>query len=105
MDIKYLSLCEWVQWDLMILDHINTSINMADNLTKAFQPTLFHHHANFLLEHIPPTYSPAYKSIVGNFSNHTPNIDPFVPESFTTPLTAAAARVHAPIKADYQLNP
>ncbi len=98
MDIKYFSLCEWVERNLMIIDHIDTSINMVDHLTKALQPTLFHCHANFLLGHIPPTYSPVYKSIFGNFPNHTPNIDLFIPESFTTPLTAAAAQVRALIK-------
>jgi hypothetical protein len=51
---------------------------MADHLTKALQPTLFHHHADFLLGHIPPSYSPVYKSTVGNFPNCTPNIDLFV---------------------------
>jgi hypothetical protein len=38
-------------------------------------------------------------------SYDTPNIDKFVPESFTTPLIAATAQVHVPIGADYQLNP
>ncbi len=42
IDIKYFSLCDWVEQDLMILDRIDTSINMADHLTKALQPTLFH---------------------------------------------------------------
>jgi hypothetical protein len=105
IDIKYFSLCEWVERDLMILDQINTSINMVDHLTKALQPTLFHCHADFLLGHIPPTYSPLYMSIIGDFPNHTPKIDLFVPASFTTPITTAAARVYAPIKSDYQHNP
>ncbi len=89
----------------MILDQIDTSINMANHLTKALQPTLFHCHADFLLGHIPPTYSPLYTSITGDFPNHTPKIDLFVPASFTTPITAAAAQVYAPIKSDYQHNP
>ena len=55
IDIKYFSLCDWVERDLMILERIDTSINMADHLTKALQPTLFHRHADFLLGHIPPT--------------------------------------------------
>jgi hypothetical protein len=93
MDIKYFCLCEWVECNLMILGRIDT-----------LQPTLFYCYADILLGHIPSTYSPVYKSIVGDFLNHTPNIDLFVPESFTTPLTAAAARVHTLIKADYQHN-
>jgi hypothetical protein len=64
---------------------------MADHLTKELQPTLFHYHADFLLGHIPPTYSPLYTSIIGDFPNHTPKIDLFVPASLTTPITAAAA--------------
>jgi hypothetical protein len=105
IDIKYFSLCDWVERDLMLLDRIDTSINMADHLTKALQPTLFHRHANFLLGHIPPTYSPVYQSIIGHFPTHTPNVDLFVPTSFTTPLTAHAARTYAPLKEDFQHNP
>ncbi len=97
IDIKYFSLCEWVERSPMILGQIDTSINMADHLTKALQPTLFHRHADFLLSHIPPTYSPLYTSIIGDFPNHTPKIDLFIPASFTAPITAAAARVYAPI--------
>ncbi len=98
IDIKYFSLCDWIERDLMILDRIDTSINMADHLTKALQPTLFHRHADYLLGHIPPTYSPVYQSIVGLLPNNTPNIDKFNPTSFTTPLTARAARIYAPLK-------
>jgi hypothetical protein len=43
--------------------------------------------------------------MIGNFPNHSPNIDLFVPPSFTTPLTAQAARVYTPHKDDYQHNP
>jgi hypothetical protein len=88
IDIKFFSLCDWVECNLMLLNRIDTSINMADHLTKALQPILFHRHANFLLSHIPPTYSPIYKSIIGDFPNHSPNIDFFVPAFFTPPLTA-----------------
>jgi hypothetical protein len=35
INIKYFSLCDWVKQDLMLLDCIDTSINMADHLTKA----------------------------------------------------------------------
>jgi hypothetical protein len=75
----------------MLLNCIDTSIKMADHLTKALSPILFHRHANFLLGHIPPTYSPVYMSIIGDFPHHSPKIDKFVLASFTTPLTAAAA--------------
>ncbi len=105
IDIKYFSLCKWVEWDLVILDRIDTSINMADHLTKALQPILFHWHADFLLGHVPPMYSPLYHSIVGTYTNHSIDLDLYVPESFTTPITAAAARVYAPTPADYQHSP
>ena len=105
IDIKFFSLCDWVERDLMILERIDTSINMADHLTKALQPTLFHRHADYLLGHIPPTYSPVHKSIVGLLPNYTPNIDKFTPTTFTTPLTARAARIYAPLKEDFQHNP
>jgi hypothetical protein len=49
MDIKYFSICEWIECDLILLDLIDTSINMSDHLTKALQPILFHHHGDFLL--------------------------------------------------------
>ena len=105
IDIKYFSLCNWVERDLMLLERIDTSIYMADHLTKALSPTLFHRHANFLLGHIPPTYLPVYLSLVGLLPNHTPNVDKFIPNSFTTPITARAARTFAPLTKDIQNNP
>ncbi len=89
----------------MLLDCINTLINMANHLMKALQPILFHRHANFLLGHVPPMYSPIYKSTVGSLINQQINIDLFVPKTFTTPLTPAAARVYAPLKDDYHDSP
>jgi hypothetical protein len=70
IDIKFFSLCEWVEHDLMLLDRIDTSINMADHLTKALSPILFHRHTDFLLGHIPPPYSPVHKSIIGDYPDH-----------------------------------
>jgi len=105
IDIKYFSLCEWVERDLILLDRIDTSINMSDNLTKSLQTLLFHRHADFILGHIPPTYSPVYSDLVGSYSNHTIDVDRFTPHSFTTPLTATAARIYAPIKEDYAYSP
>jgi hypothetical protein len=105
INIKYFLLCDWVERDLIILDRIDTSINMADHLTKALQPTLYHRHADFLLGHVPPAYSPLCMSMIGDFPNQTPNIDKYIPPSFTTPLTARAARVYTPLKVDYQDTP
>ena len=89
----------------MFLERIDTSLNMSENMTKGLQTILFHCHTDFILGHVPPMYSPVYDAIVGRFSNHTLDIDHFVPPSFTTPLTAVTAQVHAPILSDYKHNP
>jgi hypothetical protein len=65
MDIKYFSLSEWVERDLMLLEHIDTSINLADHFTKGLQTALFHHHAEFILGHIPLVYLPATDQLLG----------------------------------------
>ena len=105
MDIKYFSLSEWVERDLMLLARIDTSINLADHFTKGLHSALFHRHADFILGHIPPAYSPVYRSIIGSYARNDAYLDKFVPSSFTTPTTAAAARVHAPLLSDYADNP
>jgi hypothetical protein len=89
----------------MLLERIDTSINLADHFTKSLQPALFHRHADFILGHIPPAYSPVYHSIIGLYAGNDDYLDKFVPSSFTTPLTAAAARVHTPLQSDYADNP
>jgi hypothetical protein len=105
MDIKYFSICEWVDRDLMHLEQIDTSINMSDHFTKALTRALFHQHADFLLGHVPPMYSPVYHSIVGLYTDEKATFEQFVPESFTTPMCAAAAWVQAPLPEDYADNP
>jgi hypothetical protein len=105
IDIKYFSICEWIERDIMILERIDTTINMTYHLTKGLSRSLFHRHADFLLGHVPPVYSPVYKTIIGSYSTDQVEIDRFVPLSFTTPITAAAARVCAPILEDYSRNP
>ncbi len=97
MDIKYFLLCEWVERDLMHLKWINTKINMADHLTKGLTHALFHRHVDFHLGHIPPLYSPVYQSIVRTYTDQFVNIEQYVPDSFTTPMCTAAAKVHAPL--------
>ena len=89
----------------MHLERIDTSINMSDHFTKSLQRALFHRHADFLLGHVPPMYSPVYHAIVGMYTNDTSSFEHFVPESFTTPMCAAAARVHALLPEDYADNP
>ena len=105
IDIKYFSICEWIERDLMILERIDTTINMSDHFTKGLSRALFHRHADYLLGHIPPAYSPIYKSTIGTYTNQHVDLETFVPFSFTTPMTAAAARVYAPLIEDYLGNP
>jgi hypothetical protein len=33
IDIKYFALCDWIEWDLLLLEQIDTFINPADHLT------------------------------------------------------------------------
>jgi hypothetical protein len=105
MDIKYFLLCKWVEHDLMHLKRINTKINMADHLIKGLTRALFHRHADFLLGHIPPLYSPVNQSIVGTYTDQFSNIKLHISESFTTPMCTAAARIHALLLEDYVGNP
>jgi hypothetical protein len=79
----------------MYLECIDTTINISDHLTKGLSWALFHRHADFLLGHVPLVYSPIYKSLFGTYTNHHVDVDTFIPSSFTTPMTAAAARVYA----------
>ncbi len=87
IDIKYFALCEWVERDLIHLKRIDTSINIADHLTKPLSKVLFHWDANFLLGHIPPKYSPVHSHAITTYGNTFMDIDKFVPTLFTTPTT------------------
>ena len=105
IDIKYFALCDWIERDLIILERIDTSINPADHLTKILTRVLFHRHADFLLGHIPPRYSPVYQQAITTYGDNYKDVDNFVPESFTTPMTARAARIFAPQIEDIRGNP
>jgi hypothetical protein len=104
INIKYFSLCKWVEHILMLLERIDTSMNMSDHMTKDLQTILFHCHANFILDHVPLMYSPVYEFIVGTYTNHTVDIDHYFLPTFTTSTTAAATSVYAPILSNYQEN-
>jgi hypothetical protein len=70
---------------------------MADHfLIKNPARTLFHHHADYLLSHVPPAYSPIYQSATGTYTDSFPTAETYVPDSFTAPICATAAGVHAP---------
>ncbi len=105
MDIKYFALCNRVEQDLLILDRIDTQINLADPFTKALEHAALHRHVDFILGHNPPWYSPIYSKSIGTYTDNHTGIADYVPESFTTPLCAAAPRIHAPLPEDYLGNP
>ena len=77
----------------MMLERIDTRINMSDHFTKGLSWALFHQHADYSLGHIPPVYLPIYKSTIGTYTDQPVNLGKNVPLSFTTPMPAAAARV------------
>ena len=68
IDIKYFSLCDWVEPDLMLLERIDTKINMSDHFTENLSKALFHHLVDFILGHIPPPYSPVHLNLIGTYN-------------------------------------
>ncbi len=105
MDIKYFLLCDWVERDLMHFKRVDTKINMADMFTKILSQLMFYRHADYLLGHVPAKYSPVYSYLVGTYSDVVMDTAACVPTSYTTLITAAVARVCAPLVADYGGNP
>jgi hypothetical protein len=106
IDITYFALCDWVERNLILLDCINTSINLADHLTKISSRILFHWHADYLLGHVPPKYSPVYQCAISTYSdNYKEESDQFIPDSSTATITAKVARIFAPTHDDIKGNP
>jgi hypothetical protein len=110
MDIRYHVLFEWVERDLIVLERVDTTINEADHFTKILSRVLFHRHIDYIMGHVPPEYSPAYKQSTGQFDKLVIKI---VPDSYTIketmplviltnlddlyiPIAARAARVYTP---------
>jgi hypothetical protein len=86
IDMKYFAMCDWVERDLIHLERIDRLINIADHLTKPLSRILFHRHADFLLGHVPPRYSPVYQhAITTHCDTYEEDLDRFLPETFTTP--------------------
>ena len=67
IDIKYFALCDWVESNLIHLEQIDTSTNIADHLTKPLLRILFHRHADFLLGHVPSKYSSVYQQAITTY--------------------------------------
>ena len=57
MDIKYQVICEWVERDLLKLERIDTTINLADLFTKHLSLALFYRHTDYVLGKFPPHYA------------------------------------------------
>ncbi len=106
IDIKYFALCDWVEQDLILLERIDTSINLVDHLTKILSWFLFHRYADYFLGHILPKYSPVYRQAIPTYSNkYQDEIDHYIPETFTTPITASAAWTFVPPHDNIKGNP
>ena len=102
MDIKYNVLCEWVEQDLLKLERVDTSVNLADIFTKQLGPRLFNRHIDYLLGHVPHQYSACFKRVYEMaFSGKklAPSATsrlPTIPPAITShPAAAAAAALFA----------
>jgi hypothetical protein len=104
IDIKYFALCEWIERNLIHLERIDTAINMANHVTKSLPRILFHRHADYLLGHVPPRYSPIHDSIVQTYEKGY-NIEQYVPNTFTTPTLAKVNPIWTPTHDDMKGNP
>lgn len=51
-----------VECDIMLPERINTSINIADHMTKILDRALFYRRVDYIMGHISPMYSPCYKT-------------------------------------------
>ena len=66
MEIKYFSLQDWIEEDLILLHTVESSKNIADTFTKQLGRNLFHKHNDTVMGRRFPTY---YK---GNLRNDIP---------------------------------
>ena len=73
MDIRYFAIVDWVERDLLVLDYVHTSKNLADNFTKPLGRIQFHRHVDFILGHIPPSHAPLAKQRIGYVPLATPS--------------------------------
>eukprot|EP00956_Cyclotella_meneghiniana_P004202 scaffold5163_cov49-Cyclotella_meneghiniana.AAC.3 len=91
MDIRYFALSDWVEQDLMTLERIHTSVNIADHFTKPLERTLFYRHVDYIMGHIPPAYSPCYTYATGN-AEVQPTSDVDLQDMVVKPPVARAAK-------------
>ena len=67
IDTKYFAICDWVERDLIFLERVDTSQNLADHFTKCLSRILFYRHVDYIMGHVPPPHSPLFKP------GYTPN--------------------------------
>ncbi len=95
MDIKYHALVEWVKRDLLKLERINTTLNLADHFTKQLGTVLFHCHVEYILGKVPPTYSNAFatfsKSLPTMLAPPTTPTPPIGPVTLFRPIAVTTA--------------
>ena len=63
MDIKYFSLGEWVERDLIKLERVNMDLNIADHYIKQLGPLFFRQHTDYIMGHVPPTYTKCFQQV------------------------------------------
>jgi hypothetical protein len=57
MELKYFSIQQWVERDLVYLKRISTDANYADAMTKILGRTKFYEHYDYIMGRIRPTYA------------------------------------------------
>ena len=61
IDVRYFAICDWVERDLVLLERVDTSQNLADHFTKQLNRILFYRHIDYIMGHVPPPHSPLFK--------------------------------------------
>lgn len=56
IDICHFTHLDWVENDLIVLEHFLTTLNLANMLTKSTPHILFHRHADVLMGKLRPAY-------------------------------------------------
>ena len=63
IDIKYHVICQWVEGDLLKLERLSTTMNIANIFTKQLGLLLFRRHCDYLMGKVPPQYSTHYQDL------------------------------------------
>jgi hypothetical protein len=80
-------------------------------LPKFYCASFFYQHADYLLGHAPPKYSPVHQKAISTYGDSFQDIIQYVPETFTMPstahrpLTATEAQIFIPLHNKIKGNP